>query len=281
MTATTTRSDRRTPTRAERAGTPTVSIRSQDKDEPIGEESLSRFFADHVQQGGSTAQLIRHPRRVLRAARAIHGLPVVPTRTGSGPDGVAIRAMLTRPLRLRVLRGLNAVLAVPASREEYLTGRPKHGLRQNIRTGEKRGMTTRTVDDPAERAALLEVLNAYERVNPVLEFRNEAPENDDMLDLRLWVLTESEDGRPLLLAVAAVDGPVAALRYYRTLADDDDTSVARYFTMPFLVDRLRELGTTHLAETALPQLLPNGLRQFQRKVGFRLIRLRLVDRPAA
>jgi hypothetical protein len=263
--------------RAGRAGTPSVTIRSHAKDEPIGEESLSRFFADLVQSGGSATHLLRRPRGAFRALLAISSLPLVTTRTGSGPDGLAIRSMLARPLRLRVLRGVNAALAIPATREEYLAGRPKHGLRQNIRAGEKRGMTSRLVTDPGERLELLRVLNAYERINPVLEFRNTAPENDDLLDLTLWVLTESDDGRPLLLGVAAVDGPVAALRYYRTLSDDDDTSVARYFTMPFLVDRLRELGATHLAETALPHLLPNGLRQFQRKVGFRLIRLRLAD----
>jgi hypothetical protein len=254
-----------------------VTIRADRSDEPIGEESLSRFFADYVDSGRSTGHLLRRPVAVLRAFLALQRLPVVETAPGTGPDGAMIRAALRRPLKLVVLRGVNAVLEVPATRAEYLAGRPKHALRQNLRTGEKQGMTVRVISDADERAALVRFANHYERINPVEEFRTDSPENDDMLPVRLWTLTESADGRPLLLAVAAVDGPVAVLRYYRTLSDDDAASAARFFTMPFFVDRLRELGATHLAETARPQWLPNGLRQFQRKVGFRLVRLRLVD----
>jgi hypothetical protein len=256
-----------------------VSIRNDHRGDPIGEDSLSRFFADYVQSGRSTTHLLMHPRAGLRAAIAIGRVPLVRAWTGSGPDAQTIRAALRRPLTLLVLRGVTAVLALPPTRAEYLAGRPKHALRQNLRTGEKLGLSSRVVDDAPERAALLRYANQYERLNPVLEFRNDSPENDDMLPLRLWIVTESPDGVPLLLAVVAVDGPVAVLRYYRTLSDDDAASAARYFTMPFLVDRLRELGATHLAETARPQWLPNGLRQFQRKVGFRLVRLRMEPPP--
>jgi hypothetical protein len=252
-----------------------VSIRTAQVGAPIGEESLSRFFADHVQSGRSASHLLRHPRAVLRAGIALHRLPVVHLRTGQGSDGSAIRDSLRRPLKLLVLRGVNAVLEIPADQADYVIGRPKHGLRQKIKAGEKLGLTNRVVDDPEERQALLRFAEQYERINPVVEFRNESPENGDMPGLRLWVLTEAADGTPLLLAVAAVDGPVSVLRYYRTLTDDDASSIARYFAMPFLVDELRDLGVTHLAETARPQWLPNGLRQFQRKVGFRLVRLRL------
>jgi hypothetical protein len=253
-----------------------VSIRNDRAGAPIGEESLSRFFADYVQSGRSVRHLLSHPRALSRALVGLGRLPVVPVRTGREGDGIAIRAALRRPLKLIVLRGVSAVLEIPPSRAEYLAGRPKHGLRQNIKVGEKLRMTTRTVVDRDERIALLNYANHYERINPVAEFRTVAPDNDDMLAMGLWTLTEASDGSPLLLAVAAIDESVAMLRYYRTLADSDAASAARYLTMPFLVDRLRDLGVTHLAETAQPQWLPNGLRQFQRKVGFRLVRLRLV-----
>lgn len=253
-----------------------VSIRNDRAGAPIGEESLSRFFADYVQSGRSLRHLLTHPRAVYRALVGLSRLPVVHVRTGLGGDSTAIRSALRRPLRLLVLRGVNAVLEVPPTPEEYLAGRAKHGLRQNLKAGQKLGMASRTVDARDDRLALLRYVNNYERVNPVLEFRNTAPDNDDMLSMGVWVLTQAADGTPLLLAVAAVDGPVAVLRYYRTLSDNEEASAARFFTMPFLVDRLRDVGVTHLAETARPQWLPNGLRQFQRKVGFRLVRLRLV-----
>jgi hypothetical protein len=253
-----------------------VSIRSDQAGAPIGEESLSRFFADYVRSGRSVRHLLSHPRAVYRALVGLSRLPVVPVRTGREGDGLAIRAALHRPLKLFVLRGVTAVLEIPPTPADYLAGRPKHGLRQNIKAGEKLGMTSRTVDDREERLALLRYANQYERINPVAEFRNVTPNNDDMLSMGLWTVTEASDGTPLLLAVAAVDESVAVLRYYRTLSDSEAASAARFFTMPFLVDRLRDLGVTHLAETARPQWLPNGLRQFQRKVGFRLVRLRLV-----
>jgi hypothetical protein len=66
------------------------------------------------------------------------------------------------------------------------------------------------------------------------------------------------------------------LRYSRTLVRDKESAVARYAAMPFLVERLRRDGVRFVADPGRPYWLANGVRRYQRKVGFRLVRVRLL-----
>jgi hypothetical protein len=106
-------------------------------------------------------------------------------------------------------------------------------------------------------------------------YRNPAPDNDDLLNYRLWLVARAADGRPVLLSVTPVDGEVALLRYFRTLGTGQEQSHARYLMTEVLVERLVRLGARYLVDGSNLFLLPNGLRHFQQMVGFRIVRLRI------
>jgi hypothetical protein len=104
-------------------------------------------------------------------------------------------------------------------------------------------------------------------------YRVPEPDNDDLLDHDVWLVVEDRDGTPLLLAVAPHDGALATLRYFRTLGWTDAHSDARYLATSALVTELAQRGVRHLLDTATPAEQTNGLRHFQRMVGFRYVRV--------
>jgi len=111
-------------------------------------------------------------------------------------------------------------------------------------------------------------------------YRVPTPHNEDLLDHDVWLTVDDEEARPLLLAVAPRDGPFATLRYFRTLGSGEAHSDARYLATSALVAELARHGVRHLLDTATPAEQTNGLRHFQRMVGFRYARIRLRRRPA-
>ena len=76
-------------------------------------------------------------------------------------------------------------------------------------------------------------------------------------------------------SVAPRDGEFATLRYFRTLGAGDAHSDARYLATSALVAELAQHGVRYLLDTATPAEQTNGLRHFQRMVGFRYARVKL------
>jgi hypothetical protein len=253
------------------------SDRSVERAESPAELTLSQYFTAYVDDGQRKLLFpVRHPLRTLRAVDALRALPVHAVPTAPGPDGALIRRLLTRPLLVRlVFRGIASMLVLPQDVSEYLAGGSKRRLREYIHTAGRLGLTYETVESPHQRSELLALADESERTNQVLRWRKEDPQNDDTMPLHTWVLVRAQDGRPLLLTVAAVDGEWAVLRYSRTLVRDKHSAVARYAAMPYLVEHLRAVGVSFLVDPGRPYWLSNGVRQYQRKVGFRLVRLRL------
>jgi hypothetical protein len=167
------------------------------------------------------------------------------------------------------------VLAVPADPAEHVDGRSAQTLRRKIRAAERAGVTWRAVTDPAERRSLLEIANRAEREHADPSYRVEAPSNDDLLDHDLWLVAVDAEGTPILLSVTPVDGDIATLRYFRTLGSGPAHSDSRYLMTHALVTELAQRGVRWLLDTEPPGAQTNGLRHFQRMVGFRYARVRL------
>jgi hypothetical protein len=117
-----------------------------------------------------------------------------------------------------------------------------------------------------------------ERTHPDATYRTRDPGNDDLLDYQLWLVARAADGRPLLLSVTPVDGELAMLRYFRTLGWGEEQSQARYLMTEILVERLVSLGVRYLVDGSNLFWLPDGLRHFQKMMGFHIVRIR-VARP--
>jgi hypothetical protein len=167
-----------------------------------------------------------------------------------------------------------AVLEVPADPAEHVTGRRAQTLRRKIRAAERHGVTIRPVAD-AERVRLIALADDVERNHPDPAYRVESPRNHDLLEHDLWLVAEDPSGTPLLLSVTPVDGELATLRYFRTLGRGPAHSDARYLMTHRVVVELSARGVRWLLDTDPPGMQKNGLRHFQRMVGFRYARVRL------
>lgn len=250
--------------------------------EATSEAALARFWDSYVAAGrGRLRFVLRHPVLALLAAVAVARLPVL--RPALGPDSPGRRAVsevLGRrgvgPVRLGALGP--AVLELPDEPGSYDQGRRRQTLRRKVRAAQKLGVACRPVHDPVERRALLEAANTAETEHPDPTYRVARPDNDDLLEHDLWLVAETPDHGPVLLAVAPVSGEVATLRYFRTLGWDEVHTEARWLATRDLAELLVERGVRLLLDTEHPGWQPVGLRHFQRMVGFRFARLRVASR---
>jgi hypothetical protein len=242
------------------------------------EQRLAAFWDGYVDAGRpGVRHFLARGRETWQAARAVRTLPVLRARPSDSPGGRAVRRVLATRATYGVPARLlgSAVLQVPADADDYLLGRRAQTLRRKIRAAERRGLKVRLIEDQGEQQELLDMANRAEREHPDPAYRVPAPDNDDLLDHDLWLTVDDPDGRPLLLAVAPYDGEFATLRYFRTLGSGDAHSDARYLASSALVAELAARGVRHLLDTATPPEQTNGLRHFQRMVGFRYARVKL------
>lgn len=251
-----------------------------------GEPALSDWYTDYVAAGeGGLRHLAQRPVPALTALTAIARLPRLRAELPDDPAGRFVHRTLTRPGPLRTPFGSTgvAVLDVPADAAEYSLGASKQTLRRKARKAQKAGVTCRPVDDPAERLELLARANQAEIDHVDEQYRSAQPDNSDLLDHDLWLVALDGDGEPLMLSVTPVAGGWGQLRHFRTLGRSNAHSDARYLMTQVLVETLSARGVRYLVEGTHPAELPNGLRHFQRMVGFRLARVsaRLVPAVAA
>lgn len=244
------------------------------------EMQLSNYFDEYV---GSGKQGIPHilgrPGDSVSALIALHKRPRLVVPLPSTPEGEAIRRSLTRRsvLGQTVVHSATSVLVLPDRQGAYEEGAAKQTLRRKSRKALARGVHWKPVNDLAERHVLLDLANDSERNHPLQDYREPNPDNDDLLDYGLWLAAYADDGRPLLLSVTPVDTDWAVLRYFRTLGGGEEHSNARYLMTQVLVDHLVGLGVLYLADVSSPVGLPNGLRHFQRMLGFRIFRVKIAS----
>ncbi|WP_375388252.1 hypothetical protein [uncultured Amnibacterium sp.] len=243
------------------------------------EERVSRYFERFVDRSGSQLRhVLTHPRNTVALLRTIRALPAVEVRLPGGPQADAIRAQLGRAwLRRGALAGATSVLGLPERAEDYARGSSgsRYTLRKRSRAASELGVLVERVDDAEARRALCAVADAYERVNPRAASRNEAADNSDMMTHRFWFVARV-DGRPVVLAVLPAEGEWAAMRYFRTLEESEVATLARYLLMREIVTALVAHGVRAVVVGLGPHRMGNGVRQFQRMMGFRIVRLRVV-----
>lgn len=249
----------------------------------LDEPSLAAFWDAYT---GSPHErlgfVLRHPWATLLAALAVLRLPRfavrVPTE-GSEQAGSADRAAVDALLRTPGFAGIPAratgmaVLEVPADGASYTEGPRRQTLRRKVRSAERRGLVCRPVTSPDERRRLVALTHAAEREHPDGDYRRADPDNTDLLDHDLWLLVEDADQQPVLVAVAPVAGDVAVLRYFRTLAWGPGPSDARWLATRRLVEEVSARGARWLVDPQHPGEQRNGVREFQRMVGYRFARL--------
>lgn len=246
--------------------------------EPDSEQAVADFWSAYVDAGrGGLGYVVRNPLACGRALRAIGHLPVVrAAHPSKRSGGQAVKRVLAGrgPLGVPARLWGTAALAVPADPSAHLEGRGAQTLRRKIRAAERHGLSCRRVTR-AERISLLDRADEQERDHHDLRYRVVNPSNRDLLLHDLWMVAEDDSGHPLLLAVIPFDGHLAALRYFRTLGVGESYSLSRYLATHAVVRELADRGVRWLLDTEAPGAQTNGLRHFQRMVGFRYVRIQL------
>lgn len=239
------------------------------------EATLSEYVAAYAGREGSAGGFVlRRPAATARAGLDLLRLPRIDVALDDTVEGRAIRTGIVRSgVNYRLLLGLASVLVLPQHAEEYSLGASKQTLRRKARAAVRAGVTWKPVEDLQERERLRELADLQERVNPRPAYRVLHPDNRDLLDHRLWLVAYDVERRPILLSVTPVDGESAILRYFRTLVDSEVASATRYLMTQVLAETLVGQGVRYLFDNGGPLMLPNGLRHFQRMMGYRLMRV--------
>ena len=224
---------------------------------------------------GPRLKLHRHPVLASRALTLLQQVPELWCQLSDSVEGRMVRAELQRASggRSTALHQATTVLELPTEPGTYNLGHERATQRRKARKARAAGVTWRPVTDPAERQTLLQRADDYERNNPRSAYRKENPENADLMAIGLW-LAAFHEGEPILLSVTAVDGEWAILRYFRSLAETDAASNARYLMTEVLAEELGRAGVRYLCDPVSPFRLTPGLRHFARMVGFRVRRVR-------
>jgi hypothetical protein len=224
--------------------------------------------------GSKLAFILRHPRTSYQAGRAVLQLPELTASPSADLPGRAIRqALVPRTRVLRWWKPAFAVLPLPDCVSKVGTGARNQTLRRKVRNAEKQGVWCATVEDPAERHRLASLAAEFEQVHPDVRYRNARPDNSDLPDYPLWIAAYSADQRPLLLAVAAVDGQWAMLRYFRIIGSGQEQSDARYLAHLTLAQQLTAMEVRYLFDPGRASWIPQGIVHYQRMVGFRPYRI--------
>ena len=247
------------------------------------ETRVSAYWERVVGSGRPLRYLARHPRQLLDAARDTRRLPRVEAVLSEAPAGALMRRELERRTKLGVSLGATGVchLEVPAVPADYSLGRSKQTLRRKARAATKLGVTWRVVTDPAEQAELTRRFDAYLPQKRDSRYRQVGSDHSYMVGSGLWAVAEDADGVPLVVAVTPHDGEWAILRLFIALGEEQKHSDARYLLTQGVVETLSARGVRHLFDNRAPHELTNGLRHFQRMLGFGLVRVSPVVAPPA
>ena len=241
------------------------------------EQVVDEYFRGHVDNGSQRWRYaVRHP---ALSARALNHLLRLPSLTAELSDTVGGRAiwdglMRERPLVHTPVHSAVTVLALPDTPEEYALGRSKQTLRRKARDAEKRGVHWALVTDPAEKLRLADLADARDRTHPREEYRTAGDANRALMVHPLWLAAYGSDDRPILVSITPTDGQWAILQYFRILEDSPEASSARYLLTRVLAEHLVARGVRYLADNASPMGINNGLRHYQRMLGFRIVRVR-------
>jgi hypothetical protein len=140
-----------------------------------------------------------------------------------------------------------------------------------VREATAHGITWRFVERDSDRRELHKLAEEWEQGLP----QAARADNTDLERYDLWWAAFDKEDRPLLLAVIPRDGAWAVLHYFRTIGSGPEQSNARYLMMQVVAEELIARDVRYLVDAAAPTRLGNGLRHFQRMLGFRVTRVRV------
>jgi hypothetical protein len=214
---------------------------------------------------------LRHPTALVRTAFTVLRLPWVGVHLSPAPAGAAIGNHLgTRTCGLPTGWLGRAVLAVPESEEDYLTGRHRQAVRTNARRARDAGVTCRAVGPSGDRLQVAREVYADRGDDDQVSL--------DWLEARLgegtFLAACGAGGEAVAFASVLVDGEAAYLEFFISSQDHEAAAAARYLLHLHLLGELRRAGARHLISDSSLAAAP-GVRYFQHLVGFEPVNVRV------
>lgn len=242
---------------------------------------LSRFW----EQANSSnfkvpVYLALHPWLTMLAIHCIIRLPRLNARLRDNPEGKLIAEALNRICLTKIFKLADvgaSVLNIPVTPQDYSLGSSKQTLRRKARAAERLGITCRYITDESEHIKLVAMLDSAISLKSNPLYRERGSDHSYLVGSGLWTVAFAHNGEPLVIAVTPRDGEWALLQAFVSLGETQERSDARYLLTKVLVERLAGEGVRHLVDTRGPSQLPNGLRHFQRMLGFRISRIRILQ----
>lgn len=212
--------------------------------------------------------LRRTPRAVATTARLARSLPTVAVQLSARPSGQELRSWFPQGPLLPLHRAPVAVLAIPAD-GNCLSGGRRQALRTNSRRATEAGIACAVVSDAAERQRCLRHVThgrgdsghrlLSRRIRPGLATR--------------FTVAYSADGDPVAFCETVIDDAVAGLGAALTNRSQPLSQHARYLLHGHTVSELAHVGVSYLVVGGSLLLTAPGTRYFQRRTGFRPVRL--------
>lgn len=241
-------------------------------------ETAARYVAS-VRQAPSRAARLRAMRSregLLALGSLPRQLPVVPAPFSGDACGQELRSWFRPDRRLPLDRAPVAVLALPSSNAEYLSGRPRQALRTNIKRATDAGVRCARVDDRQEVDRAVAHLAA--RRGQSADRMVSAQPRPGLR--REFHIAYDSTGDPLALGEAIVDRTMAGVAVMVSATDHPDGPNTRYLLHADIVGGLIDRGVHTLTVGGSMLLTSAGTRYFQRRTGFIPARLRVLP-PAA
>jgi hypothetical protein len=243
------------------------------------EARLSDFWSQRHVLGLRMRRYLPHDLwMTLQAVRDILSLPEIEACLSGNSDGQLIKQALERPVLARwsLARTGACVLPIPSIPEEYALGSSKQTLRRKSRSAEKAGVICRSILDLAEQRRLIALLDKALMLKSDPRYRSDNPDHSFLVGIGLWSVAYGPNGEPLVIAVIPREGAWALLRLFISLGETPRHSNARYLLNQFVVKQLSQQGIQYLVDAVSPAELTNGLRHFQRMLGFRITRVKVL-----
>ena len=218
----------------------------------------------------------RHPLVAMRAAALLREIAPKTYRPSGTRDGEIISNRLRRSHFgiTTVLHEAVTLLELPERPGTYDHGPQLASQRKHARKALREGVTWTYLTEAAEKEHFLELADANERARVRADYSPEEVNFPGLLESDLW-LAAWQGERPLLLAVAAVDGDWSMLRYFCSLEASRVAGSTRYLMTGVLAEELAARGARFACDFISPFRLPPGLREFSRMVGFRTHRVQV------
>jgi hypothetical protein len=202
---------------------------------------------------------------VAAIAEVLRGLPRVTASLSDSPAGDELRAWFRPDRRLPFNRAPVAVLDLPASSAEYLSGRRRQALRTNLRRAADAGITCAAVTDERELLRVTDRVTARRGATRGTLLRPDARPSPS----RVFAAAYDGAGDPVGVSQLLVDDPWAGLIHMVTAVGHEEAPLVRYALHAHMAVGLVERGVTSFVVGGSMLLTSPGTRYFQGRTGFR------------